>query len=485
VPRARWDTEGTRTFETGVDQGMLYVSPYPGVPWNGIASVSENSSGGAPQEFYFDGRKYASISSHEDYSATVDSFTIPDELSPCIGRQSMSPGLIVTGQPKKQFGFSYRTLIGDDIQGTNAGYRIHLVYNAHAGLSGYAHETTGEKIDVRPYSLAVTTVPEDAPGYRPSAHFIIDSRKTDPAILSKIEDILYGNDEDEPRLITVHEIFEMIFPSVLSSLVSMKKMTLSGTAAGLSAGSGSLPMRKMSVAGDVTGFSADYRGGFSFASSSSAASYAFPLTGWNGANPAVGDFLAVVVRTNATAAQTWGQSAGSTWTKVADNEGSGKAGSYSYAVYYRVMQTGDTAPTFTWTTSTGFIVAAVAIRPLSGSPLAFDAVSAKVDAGTSASGVNAIDPAAATSAGDGISLVMLCGRGSTNVAYASHTFTPPSGWTAGENAELQTGNPRVAAWAYKAGLPAGSSDPGSLSWSDSGPNTFALSAVQLLVKTTG
>jgi hypothetical protein len=467
MPRARWDTDGSRVFETGVDQGMLYVDPLPGVPWNGISSVAENASGGSPKEYFVDGRKYISVSSYEDYAATVSSFTLPDELAPCMGSQALSPGIFITGQPRKQFGFSYRTLVGDDIHGTSAGYRIHLVYGAHAGSSDYSHETMGDSPSVKPYSVVISTVPEDITGYRPSAHFIIDSRKTDPRILSDIEDILYGNDTDDPRLISVFELMVMLNPAYEVSRLS-----------------GGPKLKKMISAAIASGLSVVYRGGLT-AAPTAATSYALPLTGWSGANPAAGDILVIVVQNSATVAQTWGQSAGSTWTKVADNEGSGKAGGYSYAVYYRVMQAGDSAPTFTWTTSSTFIIAAMAMRPLSGTPLAYDVISSKVDAGTSGAGVTTIDPAAATSAGDGVSLVLVHGRAATNNGYASHTFTPPSGWTTGIKAELLTGNPRFAGWAYKAGLGSGASDPGATTLTDSGSNTWALSAVQLLAKTTG
>lgn len=209
MPRIQWDAAGERTFETGTDRGMLYAFPFPGVAWNGLAGVSVNPSGGTAEEYYGDGRKYLGIVKLEEYSAVIKAFSSPPEFARCSGFRRLSPGLLAGGQSKLQFGFSYRTLTGDDVLGISAGYKIHVVYNALVTESDFTQETTGDRMNVKPYSWTVTAVPEAIPGFRPSSYFVIDTRKTGQEAVSGIEDILYGTETEDPRIATPEELITL------------------------------------------------------------------------------------------------------------------------------------------------------------------------------------------------------------------------------------------------------------------------------------
>ncbi len=210
MPRAVWDTEGTRVFEAGVDHGMLYVASFAGVPWNGLISVSENPSGGKAREFFIDGQKYLNLASPEGFEGTITAFSSPAEFRMCTGQLKLSIGLYADGQPRRKFGFSYRTLIGDDLSGTSSGQKIHLVYNATAKAPDFTHESVSTGPGVTPRSWDITTVPEQAAGFWPSSHFVIDSRRTDPSIQSGIEDIIYGTPGSDPRLPTIQELITLV-----------------------------------------------------------------------------------------------------------------------------------------------------------------------------------------------------------------------------------------------------------------------------------
>ncbi len=210
MPRAQWDTEGTKVFETGIDRGMLYVPPYPGVAWNGLSKVSETPTGGTASEYFVDGQKYLGVPSLEEYSAIIEAYSSPAEFAPCAGLIRLSPGLFAGDQPRRPFGFSYRTLVGDDTQGISLGYKIHLVYNAIAKNADFTYETIGETPNVRPYSWTITAVPEVASLFKPAAHFVVDSRKVTAGVLADVEDILYGTEVSDPRFPTLQELMTLV-----------------------------------------------------------------------------------------------------------------------------------------------------------------------------------------------------------------------------------------------------------------------------------
>lgn len=229
MTRIVWDDVGQRTFEAGVDRGVLYVGSDPGVPWNGLTSVSENSTGGSAQPFYIDGQKYSSFSSREEYSATLTAFTYPDEFMACDGTASIRPGLLITKQRRTSFGLTYRSMIGNDLD-SEAAYKVHLLYNAYAAPSARSRKAISASITPEEFSWAITTVPVALSGYLASPHFVIDSRKIDAQTLSGIEDILYGNDSASPRMPTLAEIIDLIDTGNTLTVVDNGDGTFSMTA---------------------------------------------------------------------------------------------------------------------------------------------------------------------------------------------------------------------------------------------------------------
>lgn len=209
MARLDWSAVGERFYETGVDRGVLYVGNIPGVAWTGLTSVSESPTGGDAKAYYIDGVKYLNLSSAEEFEATIEAFASPPEFGPCDGTVSVQNGLFVTQQPRKPFGLSYRTRIGNDIDGTDHGYKIHLIYNALAAPSSRPNNTMGDSTDPISFSWSITTLPPSFTGYKPTAHFLIDSRMTPKETLIEIEDILYGSDASAPRLPFAQEVVDI------------------------------------------------------------------------------------------------------------------------------------------------------------------------------------------------------------------------------------------------------------------------------------
>ena len=228
---------------------MLYVDDGPGVPWNGLVSVTEAATGGTAREFFIDGIKYLNLPSLEEYLATVEVISAPREFAPCAGRKELFPGTWATNQPRKEFGFSYRTLIGNDLQGLSGDYKIHIVYNASAKISDAAHHTIANTPAFVPYSFEVTAVPEPFIDYKPSAHFVIDTRKTPAEIFANIEEILYGTDTEDPRMPTVPELMNILVMGGVSGGMTMNKMILAASGSTKSTGAGLISMKKMRPAG--------------------------------------------------------------------------------------------------------------------------------------------------------------------------------------------------------------------------------------------
>ena len=204
-----WGNIGERYYETGVDRGVLFPTTGDGVPWNGLVSVSEAPSGGEPRLYYFDGFKYLNLATAEEFAATIEAFSAPDEFDKCDGTASIHNGLFITQQKRESFGLSYRTRIGNDVDGTDHGYKIHLVYNALASPSSRANSTLNDSPSPITFSWGITTAPPPITGFKPSAHFVIDSRKTPRAVLGLIEGVLYGNSVANSRLPEVSELMEL------------------------------------------------------------------------------------------------------------------------------------------------------------------------------------------------------------------------------------------------------------------------------------
>jgi hypothetical protein len=210
VPRIIWDTDEGKTFETGIDRGMLYVEPFAGVAWNGLVNVTESASGGAVSTYYIDGEAYLAIAGSEEYEATIEAFSSPPEFAPCAGYKRLSVGLYASGQVRQMFGFSYRTLAGDAIQGTSAGYKVHMVYNALAMTPDFTNQSVADRPSAKTRSWDVTAVPLAIDALRLASHFVIDSRRIDSASLAAAENILYGSASTDPRLLTITELLALV-----------------------------------------------------------------------------------------------------------------------------------------------------------------------------------------------------------------------------------------------------------------------------------
>lgn len=209
MSRIVWDKTGDRFYETGVEKGVLY--PYAdgaynkGVAWNGLTAVTESPSGGEATALWADNIKYLNIMSTEELGATIEAYTYPDEFKACNGETEISAGVTIGQQSRSMFGMSYVTKIGNDTDGQDHGYKIHLIYGAMAAPSEKAYETTDDSVEAMTFSWEISTTPVEvtAGKFKPTASVTIDSTKVKADELKKLEDILYGTDVDsgtEPRL---------------------------------------------------------------------------------------------------------------------------------------------------------------------------------------------------------------------------------------------------------------------------------------------
>lgn len=187
-----WNAVGSRYYEAGLDRGVLYLEGQVGLPWSGLTGVTESSSGGDAKPLYIDGVKYLNLSEKEEFEATLTAFTYPVEFAACDGTARARPGLFLSQQRRQSFGLSYRTRIGNDLQGTDYGYKIHLIYNALVMPSEQTFGTLGNSTDVADFSWKITTKPIIFPGFKPTSHLILDSRFIDPVTMGLVEDKLYG-----------------------------------------------------------------------------------------------------------------------------------------------------------------------------------------------------------------------------------------------------------------------------------------------------
>lgn len=215
MARLDWSAAGERFFESGVDRGVLYVDDAPGVAWVGLISVDESSSGASNQAYYIDGVKYLNRLTRDEFQATITAYTYPDAFGQCDGTASIGNGLFARNQRRKPFGFSYRTKIGNEVEGTEHGYKLHLVYDALAQPSNASYHSLGESQDALNFSWQITTKPSLVKNYAPTAHFVIDSRTTPGWLLQYLEDILYGTQQATPRLPPAGEL-AVIFTSLVN-----------------------------------------------------------------------------------------------------------------------------------------------------------------------------------------------------------------------------------------------------------------------------
>lgn len=223
-----WDKTGEHYYETGVKNGVLYPmsasGTYPkGVAWNGLTAITESPSGAEATALYADDIKYLNLMSNEEFGATVEAYTYPDEFAECDGSASLTEGVYIGQQARKTFGLCYRTTLGNDSKGNDYGYKLHIIYGAMASPSEKAYSTINDSPDAITFSWELSTTPVAVANFKPTASLTIDSTKVDSAKLAKLEEILYGKDgtgEDhstgavDPRLPLPDEIANIIKGSV-------------------------------------------------------------------------------------------------------------------------------------------------------------------------------------------------------------------------------------------------------------------------------
>lgn len=206
MTRIVWTGVGERFFEAGVDRGVLYVGNNPGVPWIGLINVSKKQSGGQAAPRYLDGIKISNRASPEEFEGTIEAFTYPTEFEQCDGTGRLENGLRVTQQRRKTFGMVYRSRVGNDLSGIEAGYKLHILYNLRAEPSDAGYRTLTDQLEPITFSWDVTSRPELVAGHRPSAHYVVDSRDVPAGLLQTLEDLLYGTEITDPALPTPGEL---------------------------------------------------------------------------------------------------------------------------------------------------------------------------------------------------------------------------------------------------------------------------------------
>lgn len=195
----KWDQTGERYYETGVDHGVLYrldsTGAYTeGVAWNGLTAVNENPTGAEPNPLYADNIKYLNLMSTEEFEASVEAYTYPDEFAECDGSAEIIDGMYAGQQTRKTFGLSYRTKIGNDVDGQDLGYKIHLIYGCLASPSQKGYETINNDPNAITFSWDIRTTPVELTGYKPTATLTFDSRKFSEEFMTQLQGILYGTD---------------------------------------------------------------------------------------------------------------------------------------------------------------------------------------------------------------------------------------------------------------------------------------------------
>lgn len=218
--RLTWDQVGERFYETGVDHGVLYIPDNTGkydegFAWNGLTTVTESPSGADSSPQYADNIKYLNLVAAEEFGATIEAFTYPDEFGQCDGTAEPSPGVRVGQQGRHPFGLSYRTRLGNDTEGTEFAYKLHLIYGAMAAPSEKAYGTINDSPEAISFSWEVTTTPVPVTGFKPTAQLTIDSNQVTAGQLADLEDILYGTEAgtDDARLPLPDEVIQILTPT--------------------------------------------------------------------------------------------------------------------------------------------------------------------------------------------------------------------------------------------------------------------------------
>lgn len=207
MPPLVWDQVGERFYEVGVDHGVLYLPDAAGVynegfAWNGLTTVTESPSGAEASPQYADNIKYLNLVSAEEFGGTIEAFTYPEEFGQCDGTALPTPGVAIGQQGRKMFGMSYRTRVGNDVDGTEHGYKLHLLYGLQAAPSEKAYATINDSPEAISFSWEVTSTPVPVTDYKPTSLIVVDSTTVDEADLQSLEDLLYGNGTTDAALPT-------------------------------------------------------------------------------------------------------------------------------------------------------------------------------------------------------------------------------------------------------------------------------------------
>ena len=209
-----WDKTGEKFFETGVNKGVLYPQEasgtYPkGVAWNGLTAVTESPSGAEATPLYADDIKYLNLMSAEEFGATVEAYTYPDEFAACNGETALVEGVTIGQQTRQAFGMAYQTKIGNDVN-NDLGYKIHLIYGALAAPSEKAYNTVNDSPEAITFSWELSTTPVEVTGHKPTATIVIDSTKVSAEGLAALEAVLYGSESEEARLPLPDEVLSLV-----------------------------------------------------------------------------------------------------------------------------------------------------------------------------------------------------------------------------------------------------------------------------------
>ena len=209
-----WDETGKRFYETGVKKGVLYLQESgaytKGVAWNGLTAVTESPSGAEPTPLYADDIKYLTLMSAEEFSATIEAYTYPEEFEQCDGSAEIATGVTIGQQARKTFGLSYVTTLGNDVMNNEYGYKLHIIYGCLASPSEKSYATINDSPEAITFSWEVSTTPVAVNGFKPTATVVIDSTKVDSAKLAQLEAKLYGTESEEATLPLPDEIVTLI-----------------------------------------------------------------------------------------------------------------------------------------------------------------------------------------------------------------------------------------------------------------------------------
>jgi len=228
MSKLTWDKVGERNFETGVEQGVLYLQEkitaentkeYPkGAAWNGFTAFTESPSGAEATPVYADNQQYLNLRSAEIFGGTLEAYTYPDEFAECDGSAQVAEGVYIGQQKRRTFGLCYKTLIGNDTDGIDLGYKLHLVYGCSAAPSEKAFATVNDTPEAITLSWELSTTPVKVPGFKPSATLVINSTTCDPAKLAQLEAILYGTDASTDPVVAAKDAY-LPLPSEVIALV--------------------------------------------------------------------------------------------------------------------------------------------------------------------------------------------------------------------------------------------------------------------------